>query len=142
MRYQLARSVRFQNDWRKPRGCADARWLATVWEERARKAKRKLEKWKRWKQRQAALAKSRALYEKWRCIHEHEAAWNANTGNGYYGGLQMDVSFMNAYGPEFIRRWGYANKWPVWAQLKAAERAYSSRGFDPWPNTARMCGLL
>ena len=21
------------------------------------------------------------------CIHSHEGSWNANTGNGYYGGL-------------------------------------------------------
>ncbi|HXH87243.1 MAG TPA: hypothetical protein VNI55_01370, partial [Gaiellaceae bacterium] len=24
------------------------------------------------------------------CIHRYEGAWNANTGNGYFGGLQMD----------------------------------------------------
>jgi len=23
------------------------------------------------------------------CIHRHEGAWNANTGNGYYGGMQF-----------------------------------------------------
>jgi hypothetical protein len=23
------------------------------------------------------------------CIHEHEGAWNANTGNGYFGGFQF-----------------------------------------------------
>jgi hypothetical protein len=92
--------------------------------------------------RQAERRAFRALYEKWRCIHEHEGAWNANTGNGYYGGLQMDYSFQRAYGPEFLRRWGTADRWPVWAQLEAAERAYDSgRGFGPWPNTSRMCGL-
>jgi hypothetical protein len=82
------------------------------------------------------------LYEKWRCIHEHEGAWNANTGNGYYGGLQMDYSFMQAHGPQFLARWGTADKWPVWAQIAAAEDAYhSGRGFGPWPNTRRMCGV-
>ena len=24
------------------------------------------------------------------CIHHYEGAWTSNTGNGYYGGLQMD----------------------------------------------------
>ena len=77
------------------------------------------------------------------CIHRYEGAWNANTGNGYYGGLQMDVAFQSLYGGDYLRRFGTADRWPVWAQLDAAVRAYSSgRGFGPWPNTARACGLL
>ena len=76
------------------------------------------------------------------CIHTHEGAWNANTGNGYYGGLQMDSSFQQTYGPEFYRRYGTANNWPVIDQLIAGYRAVQSRGYGPWPNTARMCGLL
>lgn len=77
------------------------------------------------------------------CIHHFEGAWNANTGNGYFGGLQMDLSFQTRYGPEFLARWGTADNWPPWAQLQAAVRAYQAgRGFGPWPNTARFCGLL
>lgn len=76
------------------------------------------------------------------CIHSHEGAWNANTGNGYYGGLQMDSTFELTYGYEFVRRWGHAHNWPVRVQLLVAERAYRTRGFWPWKTTARMCGLL
>jgi hypothetical protein len=77
------------------------------------------------------------------CIHRYEGAWTSNTGNGYYGGLQMDMSFQARYGAEFLRRWGTADNWPVWAQLKTASNAYQAgRGFWPWPNTARACGLL
>jgi hypothetical protein len=77
------------------------------------------------------------------CIHHYEGAWNANTGNGYYGGLQMDRSFQGNYGADFVQRWGTADNWPPWAQLTAAVRAYQSgRGFYPWPNTARACGLI
>lgn len=77
------------------------------------------------------------------CIHSYEGSWSANTGNGYYGGLQMDVGFQRLYGPTYLRRWGTADNWPVWAQLDAAVRAYrSGRGFWPWPNSARICGLL
>lgn len=77
------------------------------------------------------------------CIHHYEGAWNANTGNGYYGGLQMDMGFQSYYGADFMKQWGTADNWPVWAQLQAAIRAYKSgRGFYPWPNTARMCGLI
>ena len=83
------------------------------------------------------------------CIHSYEGSWNANTGNGYYGGLQMDVGFQQAYGYtylngsriDFIPQWGYAHNWPVWAQLQAGRNGYRARGWDPWPNTARMCGL-
>ena len=83
------------------------------------------------------------LGESFLCIHRYEGAWTSNTGNGYYGGLQMDLSFQATYGAEFLRRWGTADNWPVWAQLKTASRAYQSgRGFWPWPNTARACGLL
>jgi len=77
------------------------------------------------------------------CIHSHEGAWTSNTGNGYYGGMQMDTSFQRAYGPEFLRAWGTANNWPISVQLAVSMRAYlSGRGFYPWPNTARYCGLI
>lgn len=83
------------------------------------------------------------LNDSFMCIHRFEGAWNANTGNGYYGGLQMDLAFQSRYGADFLRGWGTADKWPVWAQLQAAARAHrSGRGFHPWPNTARACGLL
>jgi hypothetical protein len=108
-----------------------------------------------WQRRSAAATLAVALHAKrqarvpgWLsdallCIHGYEADWSANTGNGYYGGLQMDSSFMNTYGGEFVRRWGTADNWPVWAQLETSARAYSSgRGFTPWPHTARACGLL
>jgi hypothetical protein len=26
-----------------------------------------------------------------RCVHRHEAPWNANTGNGYFGGMQFSM---------------------------------------------------
>jgi hypothetical protein len=77
------------------------------------------------------------------CIHKYEGAWNANTGNGYFGGLQMDYGFMRAYGSEYLRRWGTANNWSPIVQINVAIRAYlSGRGWYPWPSTARMCGLI
>ena len=84
-----------------------------------------------------------SLRESFMCIHRFEGSWGSHTGNGYYGGLQMDRSFQHLYGREFLARWGTADNWPVWAQLTAAVRAYrSGRGFTPWPNTARACRLL
>jgi hypothetical protein len=77
------------------------------------------------------------------CIHGGEGAWNANTGNGYFGGLQMDYGFMRTYGSAYLARYGTADHWPPAVQIAVAIRAYASgRGFYPWPNTARACGLL
>lgn len=79
----------------------------------------------------------------WLCIHSGEAGWDAATGNGYYGGLQMDYSFMRSYGWHLLREKGTANYWSHWEQIWVAERARASgRGFYPWPNTARACGLI
>ena len=74
------------------------------------------------------------------CIHRYEAAWN-DPGAPYWGGLQMDVNFMVAYGRSYYRRWGTADHWPIWAQLQAGRNGYMARGWSPWPNTRRMCGL-
>lgn len=82
-------------------------------------------------------------YSSWMCIHHYEGSWT-DSGDPYYGGLQMDRGFMLTYGRDMIARFhGFANVWPSWAQMVVAERAYSSgRGFNPWPNTAHYCGLL
>lgn len=134
-------------DFTRPKNCVRAVYLANRWEKRAYKMRVQLEQWQARQQQLQVLRERRQLYEKWRCIHEHEGAWNANTGNGYYGGLQMDYGFQSAYGSEFIARWGTADRWPVWVQITAAERSYhgyggyGGRGFGPWPNTSRMCGL-
>jgi len=77
------------------------------------------------------------------CIHRYEGSWTSNSGNGYYGGLQMDREFQARYGSGFLQRWGTADNWPAWAQIQAAVHAYrSGRGFGPWPSTARSCGLI
>jgi len=77
-----------------------------------------------------------------RCIHELEGSWRAATGNGYFGGLQMDASFQRTYGAPLVQRYGSANRWPPEAQIAVGTVAYySGRGFGPWPNTRRGCGL-
>jgi hypothetical protein len=78
----------------------------------------------------------------WLCIHRYEGSWT-DTGAPYYGGLQMDWGFMSSYGGWLLVRKGPANNWTPMEQMQVAERAYQSgRGFYPWPNTARYCGLL
>ena len=47
------------------------------------------------------------------------------------------------YGGDLLRRKGTADKWTPVEQMWVAERAYrAGRGFYPWPNTARYCGLI
>src|SRR5262245_30697685 len=75
------------------------------------------------------------------CIHRFEGAWS-DRGAPYWGGLQMDRSFMASYGGEFLRAFGTADNWTPAMQLAVAERAYlSGRGYGPWPTTRRLCGL-
>ncbi|HET7571289.1 MAG TPA: Ig-like domain-containing protein [Gaiellaceae bacterium] len=98
-----------------------------------------------WRKR-AAAARAHAArpphFDDWMCIHSHEGAWAADTGNGYYGGLQMNLVFQLGYGPELLSAKGTADNWTPLEQMWVAERAFAVRGFTPWPQTARMCGLL
>ena len=69
------------------------------------------------------------------------ATWS-DGGSPYYGGLQMDISFQASYGGPLLATKGTAENWTPLEQMWVAERAYrSGRGFYPWPNTARACGL-
>lgn len=87
----------------------------------------------------------------WSCIFHYESAglgWTVSTGNGYYGGLQMDLDFEATYGREYLDTIGNANLWPPRVQVRVAERARDgylgipARGYAPWPTTARACGVL
>jgi hypothetical protein len=79
----------------------------------------------------------------WTCIHRHEGSWT-DSGSPYWGGLQMDIGFQTTYGSDMIAKYhGYANVWHPYDQMIVAQRAYrSGRGYYPWPNTARACGLI
>ena len=77
----------------------------------------------------------------WLCIHHYEGSWK-DSGAPYWGGLQMDISFMQSYGGRLYRTKGTANHWTILEQIWTAVRAERVRGFYPWPNTARFCGLI
>ena len=98
-----------------------------------------------WKGR-ANLARTEARrppnHEAWLCIHQYEGSWS-DPGAPYYGGLQMDIGFQETYGPSLLQRKGTADNWTPLEQMWVAERALQSgRGFYPWPNAARLCGLI
>lgn len=75
------------------------------------------------------------------CLHGHEGPWD-DPDPPYWGGLQMDRSFMATYGGPFYRALGTADHWPAILQLAVgAEAFYVGRGFTPWPVSSRLCGL-
>jgi len=78
----------------------------------------------------------------WLCIHRYEGSWG-DSSDPYWGGLQMDRGFMETYAPGELLRRGWADRWTALEQMWVAERAHrSGRGYWPWPNTARFCGLI
>lgn len=73
------------------------------------------------------------------CVHSHEGSWQ-DTGAPYYGGMQFDLSTWAANGG---RRYSvYPHQASPTNQLRVAYTTWRRRGWAPWPNTARMCGLL
>lgn len=129
-KWQRLMGIRPTTSWKHERkaGTAYQKWIRHLWYKRAHTA---------W--RHAMNPPHEAA---WKCIHRYEGAWT-DSGAPYYGGLQMDLSFQRAYGSDLLRRKGTADHWTPIEQMWVAERAYrSGRGFYPWPNTARSCGLI
>lgn len=98
-----------------------------------------------WKSRAAAIVR-RAQHPPYAaalgCIHRYEGSWT-DPGAPYYGGLQMDIAFQAHYGGYLLRTKGTADHWtPLEQMWVAARAARSGRGFYPWPNSARVCGLI
>ena len=115
--------------WKRSGRLISRRGIAAYWRRQALKARRQ--------------GRHPPRLQAWLCIQRYEGAWHANTGNGYFGGLQMDLTFQRRYGSDLLRRKGLAHTWTPYEQMWVAERAYrSGRGFYPWPNTARACGLI
>ena len=66
---------------------------------------------------------------------ESSGDWTANTGNGYYGGVQMDMTFWRNYdGPTFAPRPDLATREQ---QITVAERGLAVQGAGAWP----VCGV-
>jgi hypothetical protein len=70
---------------------------------------------------------------------ESSGNWAANTGNGYYGGLQFSVATWNGYGgAEFA---AYPHQATRAQQITVAERLRAARGYQPWPACRAKLGL-
>lgn len=70
---------------------------------------------------------------------ESSGIWARNSGNGYYGGLQEDMTFWVRYGGlAYAPRPDLAS--PA-AQTAVAQRGLSVQGFAAWPSCSRRLGL-
>ena len=106
------------------------RWIDRLWMRRRLSAKHSA----------AATSPTRNSslhYALWICIHHGEAGtWNANTGNGYLGGLQMTPDWGGVARPDLLS---------ASQQMGLAERGYRASGYSrawlegQWPNTSPPC---
>jgi hypothetical protein len=124
--------------WQRVMGRAQTRSLASLPVDPAAR----IAAWRRLALRTRHRAQNPPHKVAWLCIQRYEAAWH-DPNAPYYGGLQMDLGFQRIYGSALLRRKGTADHWTPLEQMWTAERAHrSGRGFYPWPNTARYCGLI
>jgi hypothetical protein len=70
------------------------------------------------------------------CVHHYEGAWNADTGNGYFGGMQFDLGTWQANGGH-----GRPDLASPQTQLAVAYTTWRARGWEPWPVSSAECGL-
>lgn len=62
--------------------------------------------------------------------------WAANTGNGYYGGLQFSLSSWQAVGGS-----GYPHEASAATQIAMGQRLQAVQGWGAWPGCAAKLGL-
>lgn len=72
-------------------------------------------------------------------VCESTSNWRANTGNGYYGGVQQDMVFWRSYGGmAYAPRPDLATRAQ---QILIAERGLARQGWEAWPACSRRLGL-
>lgn len=80
-----------------------------------------------------------ATPEAWQALRYCEAGgiYSRNSGNGYYGAYQFNISTWNNY-------MGYARAdlAPPAVQDSKAQETYNRRGWTPWPSCSKRLGLL
>ena len=70
---------------------------------------------------------------------EASGIWGRNSGNGYYGGLQEDMTFWRNYGGlAYAARPDLASRA---AQIEVAIRGQAKQGWGAWPVCSRVVGL-
>lgn len=70
---------------------------------------------------------------------ESSGNWRANTGNGYYGGLQFSHRTWKAFGGGTYA--GTANHATRPQQIAIAEKVLRVQGWKAWPTCSRRAGV-
>jgi len=73
----------------------------------------------------------------WKALAACEASgnWHANTGNGYYGGLQFSLSTWRSFGGH-----GLPSQASRVEQIRVAERVLAVQGLRAWPSCTAQLG--
>jgi len=77
----------------------------------------------------------------WGCVAECESGgrWDANTGNGYYGGLQFSPATWKAYGGlKYAARADLATREE---QIAVAKKVLAEQGWGSWPVCSQRYSL-
>ncbi|MGQ0843523.1 MAG: transglycosylase family protein [Sporichthyaceae bacterium] len=89
----------------------------------------------------SAAPASAASMNTWEALAECESGgnWRANTGNGFYGGLQFADGTWDAMGGERFAELAHrANKLE---QIRVAEKVLDTQGWGAWPACSNKLGL-
>jgi resuscitation-promoting factor RpfB len=70
-------------------------------------------------------------------VCESSNNYQRNSGNGYYGAYQFDLSTWQSNGGT-----GYPHEAPAQVQDQIAQKVQARRGWYPWPACARTLGLI
>jgi|SRR6516164_1305928 len=71
------------------------------------------------------------------CVHHYEGSWHDKRNPSYRGGMQFAWSTWRAVGGK-----GDPANASRREQLFRAHLLWRIRGWQPWPNSAALCGLL
>lgn len=77
----------------------------------------------------------------WGCVAECESGgdWHANTGNGFYGGLQFTQQTWAGFGgTQYAPRADLATREQ---QIAVAEKVQAAQGWGAWPSCTSKLGL-
>jgi hypothetical protein len=89
----------------------------------------------------AAPAQAGVVQDPWDRVAQCESGgnWNANTGNGYYGGLQFSSQTWHSFGGGAYA--GTANQATRSQQIAVAQKVLRVQGWKAWPTCSRRVGL-
>ena len=82
-----------------------------------------------------------ARQDPWDAVAQCESGgnWSANTGNGYFGGLQFTRGTWHSFGGKAFA--GTADQATRSEQIAVAEKVLRAQGWRAWPTCSKKVGL-